>query len=246
MKSISIIGKVSGNIYSRQFESGAVQARVPVTVKETWKLQDGTEAGQETKFSVEVWNKTAIFCANRFSDGNAIYVDGDLNMVTYNRTSDGEFDGRLVIAARKVKPLGDTDEANILFRGIGNLTRDPEMRYTNEAGLPVTDVGIAFNRRYLDSSGERQEETLFAELTAWNGVAENLDQYMSKGGRIYVEADKLSLTFYPKNEGGTGAKTEITAKYVQFLSGARAEDQGGPAGAPVDGGEAQGQDDQPW
>lgn len=245
MKSISIIGKVNGNIYSRQFESGAVQARVPVTVKESWKAQDGSDASRETSFTVEVWNKTAIFCTNRFKDGDSIFVDGELNTVTFNRTSDGAFDARLMVAARKVLPVV-SDDPYIKFRGIGNLTRDPEMRYTNEAGLPVTNVGIAFNRRYLDSSGERQEETLFAELTAWNGLAENLDQYMSRGGKLYVEADKVELDFYQTKDGEPRVNTDVTATFIHFLSGSAGAGQDAPAGAPVEATAGQPQDEQPW
>lgn len=242
MKSISIIGKVNGNIFSRQFESGAVQARVPVIVKESWKAQDGSESARETFFTVEVWNNTALFCANRFKDGDSIYVDGDLNMRSFTKR-DGSFDARLVIAARKVLPIGNSDEANIAFRGIGNLTRDPEMRYTNEAGLPVTNARIAFNRRYLDSSGERQEETLFVDLVAWNNTAENLDQYTHEGSKLYIEADKMELDFYTSKEGEPRVNLEITANFTQFLS--PRGDQGEPVaaeGAPA----PEGDDDMPW
>ena len=240
MKNITIIGKVNGNIYSRQFESGAIKARVPVLVAETRKSSDGSESVRETAFTVEVWNNTALYCANRFKDGDFVFVDGDLNMVSFNNR-EGNFDARLVIAARKV--LAAADEAYINFRGIGNLTRDPEMRYTNQAGLPVTNTGIAFNRRYLDSAGERQEDTLFADLVAWNGTAENLDQYTQEGSRLYMEANQVELDFYTSNEGEPKVRTKITASFTQFLSpaggqGATVAAEGAPS--------PEGDDDMPW
>ncbi|MCY4580711.1 MAG: single-stranded DNA-binding protein [Chloroflexi bacterium] len=243
MKNITIIGKVNGNIYTHQFESGSVKARVPVLVRETRKSSDGGESVRETSFTVEVWNNTALYCTNKFKEGNSIFVDGDLDMVSFNNR-EGKLDARLVIAARKV--LTASDEAYVNFRGIGNLTRDPEMRYTNEAGLPVTNAGIAFNRRYLDSAGERQEETLFADLVAWNGTAENLDQYTQRGSRLYMESNHVELEFYASREGEPKVRTKITASFTQFLS--PSPGQAAPAhGAPVTAeGAPEPDDDMPW
>ena len=243
MKNVTIIGKVNGNIYTRQFESGSVKARVPVLVREARKSSDGSESVRETAFTVEVWNNTALYCTNKFKEGDSIFVDGDLDMVSFNNR-EGKLDARLVIAARKV--LTASDEAYVNFRGIGNLTRDPEMRYTNEAGLPVTNAGIAFNRRYLDSAGERQKETLFADLVAWNGTAENLDQYTQCGSRLYMESNHVELEFYASREGEPKVRTKITASFTQFLS--PSSGQAAPAhGAPVTAeGPPEPDDDMPW
>ncbi|MDE2688573.1 MAG: single-stranded DNA-binding protein [Chloroflexota bacterium] len=244
MKNITIIGKVNGNPYTRRFDSGAIKGRLPVLVTETRKSDDGSENVRETLFIVEVWNSTALYCANRFNDGAPVFVDGDLSMVSYTNR-EGNFDARLVIAARKV--LSAADEAYINFRGIGNLTRDPEMRYTNETGLPVTNAGIAFNRRYLDSAGERQEETLFADLVAWNGTAENLDQYTQRGSRLYMESDRLELDFYTSNQGEPKVRTKITSAFTQFLSPAGAQGASAPAdGTPAEGASVTEGDDMPW
>ena len=240
MKNITIIGKVNGNIYTRQFESGSVKGRIPVIVSESWETEGGDRRERETCFTVEVWNNTALYCANRFKEGDSIFVDGDLDMVSFNNR-EGNLDARLVIAARKV--LTANDETYINFRGIGNLTRDPEMRYTNEAGLPVTNTGIAFNRRYLDSAGERQEETLFADLVAWNNTAENLDQYTQKGSRLYLESNNVELDFYTSNEGEPKVRTKVTASFTQFLSTAGGQDAAiTTEGAPA----PEGDDDMPW
>lgn len=244
MKNISIIGKVSGNVFTQQFESGAVGGRIPVIVSESWETEGGERRERETQFTVEVWNNTALFCANRFKEGDAIFVDGDLKVREYNRQSDGALQARMVIAAHRVLPLGDTGETYIRFRGIGNLGADPEMRYTNEAGIPVTNARIAFNRRFTDSAGERQEDTLWTDLTAWNGLAENLDQYTRQGSKLYVEGERVELDFYKTNAGEDRVKFVLTASFIQFLD--RAPTDGAPAGAPAGNGTEQQGDDLPW
>ena len=88
MKNISIIGKVNGNIFTQQFESGAVGGRIPVIVSESWETESGETRERETHFTVEVWNNTALFCADRFKDGDAVFVDGDLKVREYSRQSD--------------------------------------------------------------------------------------------------------------------------------------------------------------
>ena len=244
MKNISIIGKVNGNIFTQQFESGAVGGRIPVIVSESWETEGGERRERETRFTVEVWNNTALFCANRFKDGDAIFIDGDLKVREYIRQSDNALQARLVIAAHRVLPLGDTAETYIRFRGIGNLGADPEMRYTNEAGIPVTNARIAFNRRFTDSAGERQEDTLWSDMTAWNGLAENLDQYTRQGSKLYVEGERVELDFYKTNAGEDRVKFVLTASFIQFLD--RAPSDGVPAGTPAgDSSEGQG-DDLPW
>ena len=244
MKNITIIGKVSGNVFTQQFESGAVGGRIPVVVRESWETEGGERRERETQFTVEVWNNTALFCANRFKEGDAIFVDGDLKMREYNRQSDGALQARMVIAAHRVLPLGDTSETYIRFRGIGNLGADPEMRYTNEAGIAVTNARIAFNRRFTDSAGERQEDTLWTDLTAWNGLAENLDQYTRQGSKLYVEGERVELRFHKTNAGEDRVKFVLTASFIQFLD--RAPSDSAPAGAPAGNGTEQQGDDLPW
>ena len=76
---------------------------------------------------------------------------------------------------------------------IGNLGRDPEMRYTPQ-GTPVTSFSIATNRVYTDSNGERQQETEWFTIIAWRQLAELCNQYLSKGRRAFVEGRLHSRT----------------------------------------------------
>ena len=77
---------------------------------------------------------------------------------------------------------------------IGNLGRDPEMRYTPN-GNPVTSFSIATNRAYTDSQGEKHEETEWFTVVAWNQLAELCNQYLSKGRRAYVDGRLRSSTW---------------------------------------------------
>ena len=146
---------------------------------------------------------------------------------------------------------------------IGNLGSDPEMRYTPN-GNAVCDFRMAVNRRYTTSEGEQREETDWFRVTAWGRLAEQVNQYLQKGRRTYVEG-RISSSAYIDREGQARASLEVTAEKVLFLdprsatydeSGAAPPDSGSAAAAvqsasggsaPVDG-EAAAEDveELPW
>ena len=82
---------------------------------------------------------------------------------------------------------------------IGNLTRDPEVRYTPK-GTAVTDIGLAVNRTF-SVEGDRREETTFVDITLWGRQAEIAGQYMKKGRPIYVEGRLQMDTWQDKQTG---------------------------------------------
>ena len=104
---------------------------------------------------------------------------------------------------------------------IGNLTRDPELRYT-PSNTAVADIGLAVNRTYRDASGETQEDVTFVDITVWGRSAENCSQYLSKGSPVFVEG-RLTLDQWENNEGQRRSKLKVTAQRVDFL--------GAPGGA---------------
>ncbi|MCB9136584.1 MAG: single-stranded DNA-binding protein [Anaerolineales bacterium] len=113
---------------------------------------------------------------------------------------------------------------------IGNLGRDPEMRYT-PTGQAVTNLSLATNRQYTDASGQRIKETTWFRVSVWGKTAENCNQYLQKGSRILVESrlnpDPAtgSPRVWTRQDGTAGASFEVTAHRVQFLS-SRNEDNG--------------------
>ena len=108
---------------------------------------------------------------------------------------------------------------------IGNLGRDPEMRYTPN-GQSVTSFSIASNRKYTTAAGEQREETEWFNVSAWGRHAELCNQYLTKGQQVYVEGRLHSRT-YETRDGQTRFVNEINLTDVQFLS--RGPDAGGEA-----------------
>ena len=98
---------------------------------------------------------------------------------------------------------------------IGNLTRDPELRYT-PGGTAVANLGIAVNRRFKDSSGELKEEVCFLTVTVWDKQAEACCQYLKKGRSVFVEG-VLQSRFWETSDGQKRSAIDVRAERVQFL-----------------------------
>ncbi len=110
---------------------------------------------------------------------------------------------------------------------IGNLGRDPEMRYT-QGGMPIAKLSVATTRAYTNrNTNERVEETEWHRISVFGKQAESCDKYLSKGRQVYVEG-RLKTSSYEKN-GEKRYSTEIVADTVQFLGG-RGEGGGGGRG----------------
>lgn len=110
---------------------------------------------------------------------------------------------------------------------IGNLTRDPEVRYTPK-GSAVTDVGLAINRHFTLDDGERREETTFVDITFWGRQAEVIGEYMRKGRPLYVEGRLQLDQWEDKNTGQQRSRLKVVGENFQFLGGR--DDQGGGGG----------------
>jgi single-strand DNA-binding protein len=119
---------------------------------------------------------------------------------------------------------------------IGNLTRDPEMRYT-PSGTARTSFSIAINRRYKDQQGQQQEETTFVPITVWGAQAEHCANYLTKGQLVAVDG-RLRIYSFQTEEGESRKVTEVVASRVEFLSGRKAGGEGEadtrPAGETVE------------
>ena len=116
---------------------------------------------------------------------------------------------------------------------IGNVGTDPEMRYT-PSGAPVTSFRIAASRSYNTREGERRQETEWFTVVAWNALAEQVNQYLSKGNRAYVDG-RLHSHSYQGNDGQTRFRNEIIADRVLFLDRRAAGDESGEYGGAAYG-----------
>jgi len=106
---------------------------------------------------------------------------------------------------------------------IGNLTKDPELRYT-PSGTPVANLRLAVNSSFKDQAGQRKEETCFVTIVVWSRQAEICQQYLKKGRSVFIEGRLLYRSW--ESEGKTRSTMEVRADRVQFL--------GAPSGAPRD------------
>ncbi len=126
---------------------------------------------------------------------------------------------------------------------VGNLGRDPEMRYT-PSGKPVTSFSVASSRSYNNPNGEKVEETIWFRVTAWDKQAETCNQYLRKGSKVLVEGRLIpdkngGPKIWTKQDGSAGASFEVNAATVRFLS---SRGEGGGPGEPVE--EHQGEGDE--
>lgn len=112
---------------------------------------------------------------------------------------------------------------------IGNLTRDPEVRYTPK-GTAVTDIGIAVNRVYSGDDGEKKEETTFVDVTLWGRQAEVAQEYLKKGRQVFVEGRLQLDTWDDKQTGQKRSRLRVVAENMQMLgSRGEGESSSGPA-----------------
>jgi single-strand DNA-binding protein len=112
---------------------------------------------------------------------------------------------------------------------VGNLTRDPELRYTPK-GMAIAKVGLAINRNWTSEGGEKKEEVTFVDVDIFGRTAENVAQYMKKGRPILIEGRLRLDQWDDKQTGQKRSRLGVVAETVQFL--------GSPTGGGGEGGES--------
>ena len=113
---------------------------------------------------------------------------------------------------------------------VGNLTRDPELRYTPK-GTAIAKIGLAVNRVWTNEAGEKKEEVTFVDVDVFGRTAENVGQYMRKGRPILIEGRLRLDQWDDKQTGQKKSKLGVVAETVQFLGSAPGAGEGG--GAPA-------------
>ena len=130
---------------------------------------------------------------------------------------------------------------------MGNLTKDPELKYT-PSGKAVATLRMAVNRSYVLQSGEKKDEVLFIGVVVWGKTAENCNLYLKKGSPLFVEG-RMQSRSWETPDGQKKSVIEVVADRVQFLSARKSENtekEGeGEALAPEAEAEAEAKDDMP-
>ena len=130
---------------------------------------------------------------------------------------------------------------------VGNVGRDPEMRYT-PSGQAVTSFSVATNRQYTANSGEAVKETTWFRVTTWGKLAETCNKFVKKGMKVLVEGRITSdpatggPKIFKKQDGSFGSSFEVSANTVRFLSSR--DDDGGGGGGEMGGGSFTGPSDE--
>lgn len=101
---------------------------------------------------------------------------------------------------------------------LGNVTRDPEVRYTPK-GSAVCDLGVAVNRGYTTDSGEKREEVTFVDVTLWGRTAEVASEYLKKGRPVFIEGRLQMDTWDDKQTGQKRTRLRVVAENMQLLGG---------------------------
>lgn len=112
---------------------------------------------------------------------------------------------------------------------VGNVTRDPELRYI-ASGTAVTDIGLAVNDRRKTATGEWVEETTFVDVTLWGRTAEVAGEYVTKGSPLLIEG-RLKLDTWEK-DGKKNSKLRVVCERMQLLGGRGEGSRGAAAGKP--------------
>ena len=112
---------------------------------------------------------------------------------------------------------------------LGNLTRDPEVKYTPK-GTAVTELGLAVNRTYTTDGGEKREETTFVDITMWGRQAEIAGEYHKKGRPLFVEGRLQLDTWDDKQTGQKRSKLRVVCENFQMLGSRDGGGEGGGGG----------------
>ena len=122
---------------------------------------------------------------------------------------------------------------------LGNLTRDPEVRYTPK-GSAVCDLGIAVNRSYTTDAGEKREEATFVDVTLWGRTAEVAGEYLKKGRPVFIEGRLQLDSWDDKQTGQKRSKLKVIGETMQLLGSGRgggapaeASDEDRPSSRPT-------------
>ncbi len=126
---------------------------------------------------------------------------------------------------------------------MGNLTRDPQLRYT-PSQMAVADFGIAVNDKFTTKSGEKREDVCFVDITAWGKQAEVINQYFQKGKPILLEGRLKYDTWEDKQGGGKRHKLTVTLDSFSFVGTGPGGGAGGGGGGNYEQGAGPGDFDE--
>ncbi len=227
---VMIIGFVECEPELRLSADGRSVASFIVSTSCQWITRAGDKRDATERFNVVAWGDLAETAKTRLQKGQRLYAEGYLQTRSWDDAS-GDHHVRSEVVAGRLIPLEAGEAIATLSAGssgddatqlclnrvmvIGNLGRDPEMRYTPE-GQAVTSFALAATRTWTLPQGGRGDSTEWFNVVAWGSLAEICNQYLAKGRRVYVEGE-LRTRGWEQPSGAKHYRAELIANEMIML-----------------------------
>jgi single-strand DNA-binding protein len=229
MNKVLIIGFVERDPEMRYTTHGQAVASFSVSTRRRWTTNSGEDREAVEWFHVVAWGSLAEAASQLVKKDLRIYVEGHLQTRSWE-DADGQRHVRTEVVAGKLIPMDDrealanreldpeSEETPLCINRvmvIGNLGRDPEMRYTPE-GQAVTSFSVAATCTWTSSNGDRQDSTEWFNIVSWGSLAEICNQFLTKGRRVYVDGE-LRTRGWEQLDGRKHFRTELVASEMIML-----------------------------
>jgi single-strand DNA-binding protein len=225
----TIIGFVEREPEKRYTANGQAVASFSVSSNRRWTTNAGESRESTEWFHLVAWGRLAEIASERLQKNQRVYVEGHLQTRSWDDAG-GNRRFRTEIVASLLIPMedrgaipqedfdGESEEAPLCLNRvmvIGNLGRDPEMRYT-PSGQAITSFSLAATRTWTTAAGERRDATEWFNVVAWGSLAEICNQYLAKGRRVYVEGE-LRTRGWEQPDGKKHFRTELVTNEMIML-----------------------------
>jgi single-strand DNA-binding protein len=221
MNKVMIIGFIERGPEVRHTDDGRPVASFCVATDQHWTTNAGESRKSCEWFNVVAWDELATLAKQQLKEDQRLYAEGHLQTRSWNG-ADGQRHVRTELVAERLIPMDSRDAAadaqdTCLNRVmvIGNLGRDPEMRYTPD-GQAITSFSLATTCTWTASNGGRRDATEWFNIVSWGSLAEICNQYLSKGRRVYIEGE-LRTRGWEQPDGGKHFRTELVANEMILL-----------------------------
>lgn len=230
MNKVMVIGFVERGPEMRRTPDGQAVTAIGVATQRYWTTNAGKARQSEAWFHIVAWGSLAESANRRLREGQRVYAQGHLQTRQWEDEA-GQRHVRTEVVAGKLIPMGPCDageegsqerenkELPLCLNQmmvIGNLGRNPEMRYT-PGGQAITSFSVASTRKWTAASGERRDATEWFNVISWGSLAEICSQYLAKGSRVYVEGE-LRTRGWEQPGGNKQYRTELVANEMIMLS----------------------------
>jgi single-strand DNA-binding protein len=229
MNKVTVIGFVERDPEVRRMPDGQAVASFALSTQRRWTTNAGEPRESTEWFHLVAWGALAEAVDQRIRQGHRIYAQGHLQTRRWEDAG-GQRHVRTEVVTEKLIPMGaremardtvleeDLEDVPLCLNRvmvIGNLGRDPEMRYT-PGGQAVTSFSLAATRKWTTAGGERRDATEWFNVISWGSLAEICNQFLTKGRRVYVEGE-LRTREWEQPGGKKHYRTELVATEMIML-----------------------------